>query len=85
MPFSGPKLSPRVSVATLRLPRQKFNSPRKWNSANASRTIRGIACPEHRPWEIKAAPGAVYFELSRLRQRMNAASHHEPTGDENFD
>jgi hypothetical protein len=26
----------------------------------------------------------MYYELSRLRQEMNAVEHYEPTGDETF-
>ena len=31
------------------------------------------------------APANCTEELSRLRQKMNTASHYEPTGDERFD
>ena len=42
--------------------------------------------PEHRPLGNQSrARRRMYFELSRLRQRMNVASHYEPTGDEVFD
>ena len=51
------KLSPRVSVATLRLPQQKFDSRHKWNSPGSSRITPGIPSPSIGPWVIKAAPG----------------------------
>ena len=42
--------------------------------------------PEHRPLGNQSrARHRMYSELSRLRQRMNAVSHYEPTGDEVFE
>jgi hypothetical protein len=80
------KLSPRVSVATLRLPRQKFNSAAQMEFAKRLTYNPWHCIPEHRPLGNQSrARRRMYFELSRLRQRMNAASHYEPTGDENFD
>ena len=76
------KLSPRVSVATRRLPKQKFDSPAqiefaKKLSYNAWHTIA-----EHRPLgdQSRARP-RMYFELSQLRHNMNSVPHYEPTGD----
>ncbi len=80
------KLSPRVSVATLRLPRQKFNSAAQMEFAKRLTYNPWHCMPEHRPLGNQSrARRRMYFELSRLRQRMNAASHYEPTGDEVFD
>ena len=79
-------LSPRVSVATLRLPRQKFNSAAQMEFAKRLTYNPWHCIPEHRPLGNQSrARRRMYFELSRLRQRMNVASHHEPTGDEVFD
>ena len=80
------KLSPRVSVATLRLPRQKFNSPaqmafEKQLSYNPWHTIA-----EHRPLGNQSrARRRMYLVLSTLRHSMNEIPHYEPTGDEIFD
>jgi hypothetical protein len=80
------KLSPRVSVATLRLPRQKFNSPaqiafEKQLSYNPWHTIA-----EHRPLGNQSrARRRMYLTLSTLRHSMNEIPHYEPTGDELFD
>ncbi len=79
-------LSPRVSVATLRLPRQKFNSAAQMEFAKRLTYNPWHCIPEHRPLGNQSrARRRMYFELSRLRQRMNVASHYEPTGDEVFD
>src|SRR5246127_4672474 len=80
------KLSPRVSVATLRIPKQKFNSPaqiafEKQLSYNPWHTIA-----EHRPLGNQSrARRRMYLTLSTLRHSMNEIPHYEPTGDEVFD
>jgi hypothetical protein len=80
------KLSPRVSVATLRLPRQIFNSAAQMEFAKRLTYNPWHCISEHRPLGNQSrARRRMYFELSRLRQRMNVASHYEPTGDEVFD
>jgi hypothetical protein len=80
------KLSPRVSVATLRLPPQKFDSAAQMEFAKRITYNPWHCIPEHRPLGNQSrARRRMYFELSRLRQRMNVVSHYEPTGDEVFD
>jgi len=80
------KLSPRISAATLRLPRQKFDSPSQMEFAKRLSYNPWHCIPEHRPLGNQSrARRRMYSELSRLRQRMNAVSHYEPTGDEVFD
>jgi hypothetical protein len=80
------KLSPRVSAATLRLPRQKFDSPSQMEFAKRLSYNPWHCLPEHRPLGNQSrARQRMYSELSRLRQRMNAVSHYEPTGDEVFE
>jgi hypothetical protein len=79
------KLSPRVSAATLRLPRQKFDSPSQMDFAKRLSYNPWHCIPEHRPLGNQSrARHRMYSELSRLRQRMNAVSHYEPAGDEVF-
>jgi hypothetical protein len=79
-------LSPRVPVATLRLPKQKFDSPaqmafEKRLSYNPWHTIA-----EHRPLGNQSrARRRMYLVLSGLRHSMNAIPHYEPTGDEVFE
>lgn len=80
------KLSPRVTVATLRLPQQKFDSPAQMEFAkklsyNPWHTIAG-----HRPLgNQNRARKRMYYELSKLRHSMNSAPHFEPTGEETFE
>ncbi len=80
-----PKLSPRVSVATLRIPRQKFDSPKQLEFARVLSFNPWHCMPEHRPLgNVSRARRRMYWELSRLRQQMNDVQHYEPTGDETF-
>jgi hypothetical protein len=80
------KLSPRVSVATLRLPRQTFNSPAQMEFAKRLSYNPWHCIPEHRPLGNQSrARRRMYFELSKLRHTMNAVPHYEPTGDEVFE
>ena len=80
------KLSPRVSVATLRLPRQTFNSPAQMDFARRLSYNPWHCIPEHRPLGNQSrARRRMYFELSKLRHTMNAVPHYEPTGDEVFE
>ena len=80
------KLSPRVSAATLRLPRQTFNSPAQMEFAKRLSYNPWHCIPEHRPLGNQSrARQRMYLELSRLRHTMNAIPHYEPTGDEVFD
>jgi hypothetical protein len=79
------RLSPRVSVATLRLPRQTFNSPAQMEFAKRLSYNPWHCIPEHRPLGNQSrARRRMYYELSQLRHQMNAVPHYEPTGDEVF-
>jgi len=80
------KLSPRVPVATLRLPRQTFNSPAQMEFAKRLSYNPWHCIPEHRPLGNQSrARRRMYFELSKLRHTMNNVPHYEPTGDEVFE
>jgi hypothetical protein len=80
------KLSPRLSVATLRIPRQKFNSPAQMAFAKRLSYNPWHCIAEHRPLGNQSrARRRMYFELSQLRHTMNAVPHYEPTGDEVFE
>jgi hypothetical protein len=80
------RLSPRVSVATLRLPRQTFNSPAQMEFAKRLSYNPWHCIPEHRPLGNQSrARKRMYWELSKLRHTMNAVPHYEPTGDEVFE
>ncbi|MET1025719.1 MAG: catalase family protein [Dongiaceae bacterium] len=79
-------LSPRIPVATLRIPRQKFDSPAQFAFAR-NLTLNPWHClPEHRPLGNQSrARRRMYQELARFRQEMNGETHIEPIGDEKFD
>ncbi len=79
------RLSPRLSVATLRIPRQTFNSPEQMEFAKRLSYNPWHCVPEHRPLGNQSrARHRMYLELSTLRHTMNRVPHYEPTGDETF-
>jgi hypothetical protein len=80
------RLSPRVSVATLRIPKQKFDSPSQMEFAKKLSYNPWHTIAEHRPLGNQSrARKRMYYELSKLRHNLNAVPHFEPTGDEVFD
>ncbi len=80
------RLSPRVSVATLRLPKQKFDSPVQMEFAKKLSYNPWHTIAEHRPLGNQSrARRRMYLELSTLRHNMNNVPHYEPTGDEVFE
>ena len=80
------RLSPRVSVATLRIPQQKFDSPAQIAFARRLSYNPWHCIAEHRPLGNQSrARHRMYFELSKLRHDMNGVPHYEPNGDETFD
>ena len=80
------RLSPRVSAATLRIPRQKFDSAAQLAFARRLSYNPWHSIAEHRPLGNQSrARHRMYLELSKLRHAMNAVPHYEPTGDEVFD
>jgi len=78
--------SPRIPVATIRIPRQKFDTPKQLGFAR-NITINPWHCiPEHRPLGNQSrARRRMYFDLARFRQAQNKEQHVEPTGDEVFE
>ena len=80
------RLSPRVSVATLRLPRQRFDSPAQIEFEKRLSYNPWHCIPEHRPLGNQSrARKRMYWLLSSLRHHMNGIPHYEPSGDETFD
>jgi hypothetical protein len=80
------KLSPRVSAATLRIPRQKFDSRAQMDFARALSYNPWHCIPEHRPLGNQSrARRRMYDTLSKLRHGMNGVPLYEPTGDEVFE
>jgi hypothetical protein len=79
-------LSPRVSVATLHLPRQRFNSPAQMEFAKRLSYNPWHSIAEHRPLGNQSrARRKMYLELSKLRHTMNNVPHYEPDGSEVFE
>lgn len=80
------RLSPRVSVATLRIPKQKFDSPAQIAFARRLSYNPWHCIAAHRPLGNQSrARRRMYFELSQYRHQMTGVPHYEPTGDETFD
>jgi hypothetical protein len=80
------RLSPRVSVATLRIPKQKFDSPAQIAFARRLSYNPWHCIAEHRPLGNQSrARRRMYYELSKFRHDMNDVPHYEPNGDETFD
>jgi hypothetical protein len=79
------KRSPRVPAATLRIPKQTFDSPAQLDFARVLTYNPWHCIAEHRPLGNQSrARKRMYSELARLRQEMNKVEHYEPTGDETF-
>jgi hypothetical protein len=78
--------SPYVPVATLRIPKQKFDSLAQLAFAHRLSYNPWHSIAEHRPLgNQNRGRRRIYQELSRLRQDMNQTPHREPTGDEVFE
>ena len=79
------KRSPRVPAATLRIPKQTFDSPAQLDFARVLTYNPWHCIAEHRPLGNQSrARKRMYSELAQLRQKMNDVEHYEPTGDETF-
>ncbi|HVJ44218.1 MAG TPA: catalase family protein [Dongiaceae bacterium] len=80
------RLSPRIPVATLHIPKQKFDSPAQLAFAHNLRLNPWHCIPEHRPLGNQSrARRRMYQELAKFRQQMNSETHVEPTGNETFE
>ena len=80
------RLSPRVSAATLRMPKQTFDSPAQMEFAKRLSYNPWHCIPEHRPLGNQSrARRRMYAELSALRHTMNRVPLYEPNGAETFD
>jgi hypothetical protein len=79
------RLSPRIAVATLRIPKQKFDWPDQLAFARELRFNPWHGLVEHRPLGGQSrARKRMYDELASFRQKMNAVPHTEPNGNERF-
>lgn len=83
--FWPTRLSPRIPVAVLRIPKQKFDSPEQLAFAKILSYNPWHCIAEHRPLGNQSrARRRLYKELSTLRQTVNRVEHYEPNGDETF-
>jgi len=79
------RLSPFVTVAKIRIPKQEFRSAAQDKFARELSFNPWHCIAEHRPLgNQNRARYLIYSELARLRQAMNREPHIEPTGDEVF-
>ncbi len=80
------KLSPFIPAATIHIPSQSFASQAQFDFTRQLTLNPWHCLHEHRPLGNQSrARQRMYYELSRYRQRMNNASHVEPTGNEVFE
>ena len=80
------RLSPRVSVATLRLAQQRFDSPAQIAFEKRLSYTPWHCIAEHRPLGNQSrARQRMYAALSAFRHHMNAIPHYEPDGSEVFE
>jgi hypothetical protein len=80
------RLSPRVSVATVHIPKQKFASLAQINFEKRLSYNPWHSIAEHRPLGNQSrARRRMYLTLSTIRHAMNDIPHYESTGDEVFD
>lgn len=79
-------MSPPVVLATLRIPRQRFDYESQHALGRSLSFTPWHSIAEHRPLGSQSrAQKRTYLELLRLRQSQNAPTPREPTGDELFE
>jgi len=79
------RASPPITVARMRLPVQKFDSPEQLAFARSLSFQPWHCIAEHRPLGSQnRGRRAIYYELSKLRQAMNRDPRIEPDGSERF-
>ena len=78
-------LSPWVTAARIRIPRQDFDTPAQMGFARQMKFNPWHSIAEHRPLGNQSrARKRMYQELSAFRQKMNQVDHVEPTGNEDL-
>jgi hypothetical protein len=77
--------APFVDVATIRIPKQVFDSEAQQNFCENLSYTPWHAVTEQRPLGgINRLRKGLYVAISKLRHALNKASSQEPTGDETF-
>ena len=70
---------PFQKVATIRIPKQEFQSPRQMALAEFISYTAWHSLPAHEPLgAVNRTRRAVYATVSALRHRLNGVPHHEP-------
>lgn len=83
--FWPERLSPYVTVAKLKIPKQVFDTPGQEAFNRNLKFNPWHSVPQHRPLGNQSRTRRrLYYELGEFRQKMNQAPHIEPTGDEVF-
>lgn len=78
-------LSPLIKVATIKIPRQTFDSPEQMAFSENSYFAAWHSLPEHRPLgSINRARRFAYDQLSKFRLTRNKLPRSEPDGSEQF-
>ncbi len=79
------KLSPLVKVATIKIPKQKFDSAEQMVFAENAYFAAWHSLPEHRPLgSINRARRFAYDQLSKFRLKRNKLPRVEPDSSERF-
>jgi hypothetical protein len=79
------KLSPWVPAATIRIPKQRFDSAAQLRFVETLRYNPWHCIPEHRPLgNMNRVRKRMYETLSNIRLTQNRAPHYEPNGRETF-
>ena len=79
------KLSPLIKVATIKIPKQTFDSAEQMVFAENSYFAAWHSLPEHRPLgSINRARRFAYDQLSKFRLKRNKLPRVEPDGSEQF-
>jgi hypothetical protein len=80
------RLSPFVPVATLRIPKQRFDSPAQLHFVESLRFSPWHCIPEHRPLgNMNRVRRRMYETLARIRLEQNLTPQCEPNGRETFE
>jgi hypothetical protein len=78
--------SPYIPAATVRIAKQRFDSPAQLRFAGVLSYTPWHCIPEHRPLgNLNRARRRMYWELSRLRLSKNRTAQYEPNGRETFE
>ena len=79
------KSAPLIKVATVTIPKQKFDSQAQMTFCENLSFTPWHALPAHKPLgAVNRARRVIYSTISKLRHQQNNVVRKEPTGDETF-